>query len=58
CEHFECRVNMGKASKDYDLCVGNEVEEEVGMFPSCLQIMGELKELGKIVVPVTAMNCV
>ncbi|GLJ20370.1 hypothetical protein SUGI_0370090 [Cryptomeria japonica] len=49
---------MGKASKDHDLCMKTEIEEAIGRFPSCLQIMEELKELGKIVVPVTAMNCV
>lgn len=39
------------------LCLQDEIEA-LGKIPSLLQIVKELKELGKIVVPVTAMNCV
>eukprot|EP00253_Pinus_taeda_P001069 PITA_01069 len=49
---------MEESSKNsYGLHLDNEIEA-LGKFPSALQIVKELEELGRIVVPVTAMNCV
>eukprot|EP01018_Ginkgo_biloba_P008210 Gb_25645 [translate_table: standard] len=48
---------MGNASKNDGLCMEEEIEA-LGKFPSALQVIEEFKELGRIAVPVTAMNCV